>query len=583
MATFASQLNYTPKVLDDYAREKNMTPYIPGITSPSVAQAPAPANVASALRAPVRPAAPAPRPAPVQAPVPQPAPSYDFSRDALMSQTNASGQTAQDMGAQAQNQMQARVLSQSMSNPGTLATGAQMGMTQQGTPINYQAYTQTAQPQQPSGPTYYDPIKGGMVSGDINADKPWEKYGVSSQNAYYNTDPATLQALALRNAGGNTAAISNYKPMVALAENGKFGVSEAGLIAPKRADYATLEDFQGANDEYNMARLQEQYAQATSPEMANARMRQDEYATREMLKAKESTAAYSREEQRQKNNRQREALLQSFALRGLTPETDESARNKLSEFDALAAKAEDAAAAAGMTSYAEAMGQARLGSTQRQNDLVKSISEQIKASVDALQTKKKADIDWAKLSLAEKKAEVDQAYKEGRITLAERDLARKEMDTVATVDLKEAQTAGTEAKTERTETLTPLEAEKMKAGTAKTQAETTRIETLTPLQAKSLAAKISKMSAASTGGGKVSTDDTTAAYEFHVATYGTKPTDKDLAAGVSYLRATGQLETPAAAAEKLVGTQKSRRDTLGIGVKAPSATDAALDSLVNGI
>lgn len=578
MATFAESLNYTPKVVDDIARVKNMTPFIPGITSPALTPPPSPQATANVLRR--SPQAPAPQPP--QAPqAPQPAPTYDFTQDALRSQANVSGMTPQQMSEQAQNQMQSRVLAQSMSNPGQVITGGQTGGFPNGQPINYQAYTQTPQTPQPTGPTYFDPVQNKMVAGDINNVKPWEQYGLESQAAYYNTDPRTLQGTAARNAMSNTEIISGYKPMVALMENGKFGVSEAGLKVPKRIDYATLEEFQNANDEYNTARLQEQLAQATSPEMANARMREDEFNTREMLKAKEATALYSRNEQKQKNDSQRQALLQSLALRGLTPDTDEFARAKLRDFDQLAAKSEDAAAAAGMTSYAEAMGQSKLGSTQRQNDLVKSISEQIQKSVEALATKKKSTLDWAKMSLAEKKAEVDQAYKEGRIDIAERDLLRKQAETEATVELKGAQTEGTEAKTVRTETLTPLEAEKMKAGTEKTVAETKRIETLTPLQAQKLAADITKSRKGS--GAKVDGGDTSAAYKFHFAAYGTKPSKQDLSAGIDYLRATGQLETPAVAADEVVAAQKKRRDTLGIGVKEESAGDKAWAEMLAGI
>lgn len=56
----------------------------------------------------------------------------------------------------------------------------------------------------PSAPTqqaktYWEPVLGQYVQGDIDVDKPWQKYGLGSANALYNTDVNTLKALAAGN------------------------------------------------------------------------------------------------------------------------------------------------------------------------------------------------------------------------------------------------------------------------------------------------------------------------------------------------------------------------------------------------
>lgn len=84
-------------------------------------------------------------------------------------QLNPQGLTAQEMGPYAERNRQP--------NPSALAP----------------APSPTSQ-----GPTYYDPVAGTMVAGDINQVRPWERYGLGSQAAYYNMDPATLRAMENR-------------------------------------------------------------------------------------------------------------------------------------------------------------------------------------------------------------------------------------------------------------------------------------------------------------------------------------------------------------------------------------------------
>lgn len=71
---------------------------------------------------------------------------------------------------------------------------------------------------QPNGPSYWDPVLNRYVQGDINVDKPWTRFGLSTAAAMYNTDVNTLRALEAGNnlrgidvgAKGSTGSTSKY-------------------------------------------------------------------------------------------------------------------------------------------------------------------------------------------------------------------------------------------------------------------------------------------------------------------------------------------------------------------------------------
>jgi len=120
-----------------------------------------------------------------------------------MAETNTQGLTAAQMGDYAQRQMEERVQMEAQANPNTLVWGAQTGQTNsQGmapVPVNYGAMQQENPVyQQPAKSTYWEPVEGRYIEGDIQTDKPWEKYGLGSQAALYNTDVNTLKALQNR-------------------------------------------------------------------------------------------------------------------------------------------------------------------------------------------------------------------------------------------------------------------------------------------------------------------------------------------------------------------------------------------------
>lgn len=106
-------------------------------------------------------------------------------------QNNAmSGYSSSDPTIQAQI---ARMQAQAIAN----SSQAPQQQTQAQLPAQVAATSPTAAPQAPSGPNYWDPVLGSYVQGDINVDRPWERYGLGSANAFYNANPEGLRASAI--------------------------------------------------------------------------------------------------------------------------------------------------------------------------------------------------------------------------------------------------------------------------------------------------------------------------------------------------------------------------------------------------
>lgn len=573
MATLASQFNFTPKILDDYAQQMNMSPYVPGITSPALAS-PTNSQVASALRAP-KPQPSVPRSVTAPAVPSAPAtptintPKMDFSQDAMSPQANASGMTPQQMSQQAEaaalrSRAQAEDVAK-MNNIGVDDAYARI------------ARAQASQAGQMQGPedTFYNPATG---------ERGTNAFTIGRDPSYWG---ANVDKTNVRDAGVNPIPFSSgvskptnqqllerFTPGFANIPGEGIAFAEAGLVAPRREDYGTTEDFNQANVEYNMMKLQEAQMIANSPQVLEGRQRQSQFEAMQEIRAREAQAGYDRAQKKAENSLARDQLLQSLALRGLTPETSESARKELLKFDALAEQAENAAAAQANVAMSVALGKASSSALDKQKAQAEAISKQIQDALAAFTTQKKTEVSVGRLELDKEKAKVDQAYKEGRISLAERDLMRKALETEATVGLKEAQT-------EKLDTMTPIEAEQKKAQTEKTKAETTRIQTLTPLEAQKMKTAINKSTTLKGGaGGTVGDKDIVAAVDFFYNAEGKMPTDKQIAVTVKYLRESGKLAAPVEAGKAAAKTQGERKAT----ITPPKATtgDAALDAWLSG-
>jgi hypothetical protein len=154
---------------------------------------------------------------------------------------NSQGLTAQQMGELAQKQMEDRVKAEAMSNPNALVFGAQTGVTtsqnMQNVPVYY-GVQQQVNPvvQQPTKNTYWEPGENRYIEGDVNVDRPWEKYGLGSANALYNTDPNTLKALKDRKNQTQTQASVPQTGLTVTSGTGdaQYASTEAGLMMRER-------------------------------------------------------------------------------------------------------------------------------------------------------------------------------------------------------------------------------------------------------------------------------------------------------------------------------------------------------------
>jgi len=264
----------TPKQvsLGPYPSSASLEP-ISALSVPATAQI-------TALRGTPAPA-PAQAKAPVPAPVPAPQPTYDFSQDALTPQANVSG-----------------------------SVDAMLGQVQPA--------------QKPFVNTYWDPGLGKYVEGNMETDRPWEKYGLGSANALYNTDPNTLRALQQRNTIGG--------------QYGEYIQSQIKPIDEEAIRRQTMDRFQAEIDAMNRY-----YAEKTAGELAREQeagrgrvgTRTAISARRGMLggdfgdSARETVVRYNQDvENRIQNLNEKERIFQELQMRGAATEAAEKAIDK---------------------------------------------------------------------------------------------------------------------------------------------------------------------------------------------------------------------------------------------------------------
>jgi hypothetical protein len=270
-------------------------------TSPQIAQAsPAPVRVAPTISQ----AYQAPRttqPTPIATTTPtQTAPqqTYDFSQDAFTPQANVGG-----------------------------SVDAMLRQVQPSTIVST-----TTQPAFKN--TYWDPGIGKYVEGNMETDRPWEKYGLGSANALYNTDERTLRALLNR-------------------KNGTIGEQYGTqTINEDEIRQRTMDRFQAEIDAMNRY-----YAEKTQQELGVAQeagrgrvgTRTAISARRGMLggdfgdTAREEVVRYNQQiENNIYNLNQKERLFQELQMRGAATKAAEEAIDKArARLDESIAKAEE--------------------------------------------------------------------------------------------------------------------------------------------------------------------------------------------------------------------------------------------------
>lgn len=414
----------------------NITPPTPAPKAQAFALAPKPVAPPKPPTAPAAPAVGGPAPTPLQ-----------FANDAYTPQANkmfptqgSTSSTDASITSSPSTASQANALS---SIPPAGTSGTKSGVYYDSAS---QAYVQDVY--------NWDPSQGKYVSQKMKTDPTTGEQVVA--------EPVDMSTLAV-----NARRIAGYKPEMAQIDQGKYEVTHADLIEPKRSDYAT-------NAEYNEAMRQFADAVYTQQKMINdsgigtrvADLQSQAWA-REEERARQTAAAAAESMARNELKPKREALIRTLAARGLNINTDTDAINQLAQFDSDAQKLIDLKmleAKGGTDVDFQQKVQKRIDAErQAVTDRLKAASDMLTEATNRTYKTDLLGLKGRKATLDEKKAQIDEAYKNGTLDLRERDLAIKQAEADSKAELRTAQTDLTKAKTETEIHTLPLKLQESKA------------------------------------------------------------------------------------------------------------------------
>lgn len=337
-------------------------------------------------------------------------------------------------------------------------------------------------------------------------------------------------------------ALGSYKPEAVDYTNPVFNgrgieVTASNIPVPERSSFASDGDFQQAMDTYNYAKLQEESRVANSDAFRYANAQNADAQQAQLLKMAEQAKASAIEETDRKLRIQRQSLIDAFAARGITPTTDSQAMSELQRFDQQAQSMRDAAAleasAAFSTKAANVKAQIQADAQAR----VKNISDAIRQVIESKSKQTTADAAYLKATAAVDKNEIDKAYKEGKISLEERDTMIKEAESPANIALKEAQAGKASAEADYT---AGAKTENTQANTGLTNAKTKEILDLLPFKIEDIKSEIAKRARVGTGGGGGSANDGQIAEAYQsFLQQGIEPSKAELANRASIMADTG--------------------------------------------
>jgi hypothetical protein len=426
MATFAS--DYVDPTVSKIRSGGGVVGALPPVAPPvSTPSVSAPAGLGqqSYLAAAIKPKA---APAPVQQPTAPAAPTYDFSRDA-------------ELGTQATN------------------------LARQVASMGQQAVANSGFTTSPAG-TGYSPST--MPNYGPNRDANGNPIIKTNEERLAGYTPEVVQGMY----GGN-----------------EYAVTSAGLEAPDRAKFASNEDYLKAADTYNKLVLMEQDTEANSMARQFADARNADQAAVDEMRRRVAAADAAQKEVRERNAKERIALATRLAARGLDPNTDTWAGQKVDEADRLDREEQQAAASIASIDASTLRSQAgdaarkalvdRIASiTAAKNKLVEATAKENKIQNDLLLAQAKdenyqSQVDYRKSEAERKAAETDlkEARNPALIALDEARAKKLITDAEYTAGVKslntEADTALKKANTEKITTLLPEQLAKLRAETAK--------------------------------------------------------------------------------------------------------------------
>ncbi|HNI17536.1 MAG TPA: hypothetical protein PLS35_02430 [Nitrospira sp.] len=340
-------------------------------------------------------------------------------------------------------------------------------------------------------------------------------------------------------------ALSSYKPEAVDYTNPVFNgrgieVTSSNIPVPERSSFASDADFQQAMDTYNYAKLQEESKIANSSAFQYANSQNAQAQEQQLLKMAEQAKASAIEETDRKLRIQRQSLIDAMAARGVTPTTDSQAMAELQRFDQQAQSMRDAAALEASAAFSNKAASVRAQMQADAQARVKNIADAIRQVIDSKAKQTTADAAYLKSQAASDKNDIDKAYKEGKISLEERDMLLKEAESPANIALKEAQAGKASAEADYTAGAKTANAE---ANTGYMAARTKEILDLLPYKIDDIKSEIAKRARAGTGGGGVANDGQIAEAYQSFLQQGIEPSKAELANRASVMASTGMSAT----------------------------------------
>lgn len=325
-------------------------------------------------------------------------------------------------------------------------------------------------------------------------------------NAGYTTSPAGVNYSPTADIGNkesrpmtNEERLANYKPEVVQGMYGgnEYATTSAGLKAPERSNYDSHEEYLKAVDTYGRLALMEQDTEANSiaRQFTDARNAEQEAVTE--MRRRVAAADAAQKDVARKNANERQILANQLASRGLDPNTDTWAMNKVAEAERLDREEQSAAANIASLDAAALQTQATASARKALVERIASINAAKAALVtsDAKASKVESDLLLAQAKEENYQSQVDYRTAEAERKAAETDL--KADRNPGLIALDEARANKLISDKEYLEGVKTLQTE---AQTEKTKAETNRINTLLPAELAKMQATVAKLKSSGTGG-----------------------------------------------------------------------------------
>lgn len=352
-------------------------------------------------------------------------------------------------------------------------------------------------------PGSYKPETINNMDGTYSVTRPatWSR----DEERIMNTAMQELNAIEQQNAqpGVNPAIVAGNQYRLEFLRNqvNEYGQRKAAYTLAGNADTSSMSDTEYMTSLLTNPDLDQDTISAAARAVG---LNQDHYAS-QSKKAVEASAQVAMQELQRNHRSDRDKLIAQLSLRGLSPDSDSYAAAQLRELDD---KYRDLTAAKQAEAQAASLAVDEKTRTYLQGLADKRIEEAHKKIADfaALQNAKanayskttNADVNVAKLDIAEEKNKIDEMYKMGRLTTDQYKAEIAKLNQESLTDLRTSQADLADANADYTSGAKTADTE---AATKLKEANTNKINTLLPAQLAKLNAEVAKLQRVATSSG----------------------------------------------------------------------------------